>query len=189
MCGILGVFATNKPQEVRKRLFEIYNNQKSRGKDGFGFAVSDNGKVTRKRYRTENGVFKNSKFKHVVKNGTGIMVHHRFPTSTRNIVECNHPIADENGNICLIHNGMISNAEELKKSFSAHKFETEITNCNVIKTGNKQYITETEKQFTDSEVLVHVLESGINSKNFRKPLETMLKKISGSYSIAWFYKN
>jgi predicted glutamine amidotransferase len=129
---------------------KMYDNQKGRGRDGFGFVEVLDDEVNVKRFVFEQDFLdelKRSKSNH-------ILCHHRIPTSTSNNTKSNHPIVlDDDGykhNYYFIHNGNINNAKELREEHE--------------KMGLK-YTTDSGDQFTDSEALAHeiaLIAEGIN---------------------------
>lgn len=101
----------------------MYQNQKHRGSQGFGFIeISDKvvGPLHRARFENEiMGMLSPSK-------ATEILFHHRFPTSTPNTEATAHPIPVTHESLrydyVVVHNGVISNADALKKQFEKEKF-------------------------------------------------------------------
>lgn len=175
MCGILGVVVKH-PQTVFDNLKLIYNNQKKRGTVGCGIAVKRGSNVFRIRGRDSNHMFTSDKFTEPLKNlkkGDLVLLHHRFGTSGAPgdaTYYGNHPISNENSTFFLIHNGVISNYKTLYNDLSKdHDFETEV------KTVTKNGII-LNKDITDSEVLVHLLEDGSIEK---------INQVSGSVAIAY----
>lgn len=139
MCGI--AFAYNSEKHSVNGLIEnIYDAQKSRGQKGFGFVEVLDDKISHHTFVREKEMLdklKESKSNH-------ILFHHRIPTSTSNNVNSNHPIfSDWEGykhNYYLIHNGHISNADELRKEHEKYGIK---------------YNTDESNKFTDSEALLH----------------------------------
>ncbi len=135
MCGIIGVFVKKEydnPLAIARKVYLIYKNQKSRGKDGFGIAIMrPNEKIERLRTKTEKifHVKNGGIWSKINKANTIALFHHRFPTSTANNRQQNHPIMNEDKSMVLIHNGIIGNADELydKLVKKGHKFETRKT--------------------------------------------------------------
>lgn len=151
MCGIIGLYIKKEfenENQLTKMLWLIYQQQKSRGTQGFGLAISNNqGHLERIRTETETGIFgawNKGIFEKMNKKGTFVLFHHRTPTCTENKPKFNHPFFNEKQNIALIHNGWVSNDEvqynELIKE--GHIFESYI---------------EKEKEFdiTDTEIILH----------------------------------
>jgi glucosamine 6-phosphate synthetase-like amidotransferase/phosphosugar isomerase protein len=184
MCGILGVYVNN-PKDVSKTLYSILMNQIGRGKEGFGVVKFRNGSAYR--IRTKSKVLFSVKyidFWNDIQKGDILLVHHRMPTSTSNNVEQNHPIANESKSIYLIHNGMVTDWRKLYHSLKkeGHSFETEIKEpVRYYQYSSYGFNTKTQKELiiTDTEVLVHILESeGIKA----------IPKTDGMITIAYIDK-
>lgn len=156
MCGIVFVHQNKELGKATRRAFKIYEAQKKRGTEGYGCIVADNMKITKvERSQLENGI---RKIRHEA--GNLALFHHRLPTSTPNLEECTHPIFVSNSKLkydyYVVHNGVISNAKELKTKYEELGFEY---NTSVII--RKEYVTKTTtytdttetKQFNDSESL------------------------------------
>lgn len=184
MCGIFGVILKqNNAEQVRTQLAAIYENQKSRGTEGFGYAILRAGKVIRERSTIEKGLVKDGKFVGELKKGDIVIAHNRTPTSTPNLVEANHPITGC-GKVWLVHNGWVTNDASLRKKLEKkkHSFETVVTSTErkLWTTKGKTYYNDDAKKecITDSEVLAHLLE-GRDVK--------ALAKAQGRYALAWFF--
>lgn len=111
MCGIITSIAYDKSFDNKKKVWDQYQEQKHRGKDGYGFvAVTPDG-IRYARATTEKAI-KEELDK--LPDTFLLMFHHRIPTSSVNSVNANHPIFIHNKkNLAhkyfLIHNGHISN--------------------------------------------------------------------------------
>lgn len=111
MCGIFGT-------KSYKKLIKKYNKQRTRGYQGFGVLnVTKSGKIEIYRQTEEQDFIKDlTKIKD--KGGKFCFVHHRFPTSTKNLKSQTHPIKVTDKKFefdyYLMHNGVISNTNELK---------------------------------------------------------------------------
>jgi predicted glutamine amidotransferase len=146
MCGIIGAFniEKNSKEPVNEYIVEQYQDQKSRGSDGFGVIfIQENGSYEVKR-ATEStkcllDIYNNP--------ASMIIMHHRIPTSSRNKMLQTHPMAVEDGSLkhkyLIIHNGIIKNATELKAKHEELGF--------VYTTVAKK--TEYLEEFNDSESL------------------------------------
>lgn len=147
MCGIIYVKGPNAARKVFKR----YNHQKHRGSDGFGF-VSIGQKAEVIRTETETAIRA-----YLDEAGDEIIFHHRYPTSTDNVAEVNHPILVSDKRFkrryYVVHNGVIKNAAELKKSHekSGLKYRTEIEARTVWKIGKTRRESAPDIRFNDSE--------------------------------------
>lgn len=174
MCGLMWARRRNGKPAIEK-IKKIYNNQKSRGQSGFGCVVIENGivgELLRTRYEHEFfGEMKNSK-------ATEILAHHRIPTSTPNVPECNHPIPIIHSSLKYdyvgIHNGHIRNASALKLKYEKEGFiyGTEIIKMWKTKKGDvfNEYQYDPDTKFTDSESLMIDL-----AKAIENPTQTKLE--------------
>lgn len=135
MCGI--IYAKNlRGQSVNDLVKIIYQNQKSRGQQGFGFVGLNTKQIDTYRATNEKGIMQylnQSQYSEV-------MFHHRLPTSTENTLESTHPFIVEiaGKTYYFVHNGIIQNDDELKDDH--------------VKRGIK-YESQTGRKFNDSEAL------------------------------------
>lgn len=151
MCGIVTILSPEKKNISIPLLMRLYIDQRERGTNGYGFSYVD-----------KKGFIKTKRFVHECEcflalasvRSWLIQFHHRNPTSTGNTVSQNHPIIAKTATAfySMVHNGIIHNADELKK---AH---------------GKQYATEgkTDARFNDSETLLHELIATIEEKKTMK---------------------
>lgn len=188
MCGIIALrynndVNTSKHNEnndaLRKKVNAIFNNQISRGIRGGGMCVkttNKQGKVEFYRARDEDAkhLFNESQQKFsTLKKDDIVLLHHRYPTTNDNGKTTTHPFMNENKDISLIHNGTISNHEQLYEELTnkGHVFES-----------------QTEKGITDSEVILHEFEEGLEGKRtakaITKSLERLHEKLEGMFAIA-----
>ena len=153
MCGIVYIRRTDGGKII-KTLWKKYNAQKTRGKDGFGFVAVDNRGMMSEYCRAadEKSIKKSLDAHHGARE---ILFHHRTPTSTVNVKETAHPIkvslASSKYDYYVIHNGIISNDDELKKAHNAQgiAYTTEISTQYTV--GSVVYRGATK--FNDSEAL------------------------------------
>lgn len=141
MCGI-GFAINNDKTKVNGVIKSIYEQQKHRGTQGFGFV-----EITDEELKHHTFVLEKDMLDALEKSGSNhILFHHRIPTSTTNNVVSNHPIfTDWEGykhNYYMVHNGHIRNCDELKKEHEKYGIE---------------YNTNEGNMFTDSESLLHEL--------------------------------
>jgi len=178
MCGILGCKVKKMSMQVTKNLYDLFEDQKSRGTEGAGISI--NGKsLYRFRSFSPFRIFSvyNIELWKKIRSGDSVIFHHRYPTSTKNRPSCNHPIANEEGTIHVIHNGCLYDYMKAYDRLKAeHTFET------------------TDKddggRFTDSEVIVHTFEDGLkeNDGDVKKALSYTYKAINGSFAVALVIK-
>ena len=136
MCGIVYVKNLIGDQPVNKLIRTLYENQKDRGQEGFGFIG-----LSAKRMGVYRAVNERDILKYLSERQYGeIIFHHRLPTSTENTLKSTHPFVIEmNGKrYYFVHNGIIQNADALKQGHS--------------KRGIK-YSSEEGAGFNDSEAL------------------------------------
>lgn len=152
MCGIIMVLrGDNKP--AKKMIAKRYQEQKSRGRDGFGYIAIEDGYV-KKVNRAENE--KDILEQLSKETSQDIIFHHRYPTSTPNYLEATHPIVVKNKqlkhNYYVIKNGVMNNEYELKEKHNKMGFDytTEYTEKQIIEFPKIKYETETTS-FNDSE--------------------------------------
>ena len=184
MCGILGVKVNAVTPELVANMKKVFTNQEHRGKIGCGVARQRNGILQRLRGTTASQLFEDKgfiSFWQDLKPGDLVIGHHRYATTGGNgyCTESNHPVANENKNLMLVHNGHISGYtkvhDELRQS--GHKFETEIRTMT-----NSGFVLGAD--ITDSEVLVHLLEGGLVEDTINR-----MKNLNGSYAIAFLKAN
>lgn len=151
MCGIIHCKKHDTTKKAKKTIIKRFENQRTRGTEGFGYVELKKGFVVSEvRTQTEKEIME----KLEKSNADEILFHHRIPTSTPNFIEATHPIKVSNPmlkyNYYMIHNGMISNDEELRK---IHLDKGFIYTTDI----KKQYITRgytySQKMWNDSESL------------------------------------
>jgi predicted glutamine amidotransferase len=171
MCGITYVQRETN-LKASKMTYKRFEKQRHRGTQGFGFVgieKRDDGKFyieTLERSENEKGI------KQKLDNAKApiILFHHRYPTSTENIEEATHPIFVSHLGLLeydyyVVHNGVITNCDELKKSHEEMGFEytTKITTRVITETRENIYEKATEK-FNDSEAMAIDLALTIEGK-------------------------
>lgn len=111
MCGLVGIIRLDG-HDARKTALKRYDAQSHRGSDGFGFvAIKDDVMIKHERSETEDEI----KALLALAPCDTLIFHHRIPTSTPNLKECNHPIKVSHSSLShdyyVIHNGIIWDAE------------------------------------------------------------------------------
>lgn len=148
MCGI--IMSHNQKEPVNEWIVNQFEDQHSRGTKGFGIIdIDKNGDYTVSR-ATEGAKFMFDLHK---KESSCLIVHHRIPTSTPNYLSQTHPIEVDNGSLAnkylVIHNGCISNANELKKKHEELGFV--YTTAETFE--EKNHVNNYFEKFNDSESL------------------------------------
>lgn len=156
MCGI--AYVKRKEFGSVRPLIKRYDEQKSRGQEGYGFVAIDDGCVVAyERHEFWSGILpKLMEWKNKAKE---ILFHHRYPTSTDNIAEQAHPIVVDNpilkSKYYVVHNGVIHNDNEAKKRHEEKGFiyTTEAFQKTVyeFKDGRNVSIESGETKYNDSE--------------------------------------
>jgi glutamine---fructose-6-phosphate transaminase (isomerizing) len=163
MCGIVGYISCKETDSLRLGI-ESLKRLEYRGYDSSGFALWDNNK---KEILSCKAVGKIDKLEEKIGNnfvsGGPVILHTRWATHGQ-VTEANaHPHSDCQGNIYLVHNGIIENYHELKEWLikEKHKFSSE----------------------TDSEVLSHLVEKFFQG-NLEEAVQQALSYVKGTYGIA-----
>lgn len=162
MCGIIGYLGKNAIEIVINGLKKL----EYRGYDSAGIGYILNKKLfVEKNVGKIDEVF--SKFDLSVKSSIAIG-HTRWATTGKVTKENAHPHTDCKNEIAIVHNGIIENHNELRKELikKGHVFKSE----------------------TDSEVIAHLIEEGID-KGFESAFMKAIKKLEGSYAILAISKN
>ena len=161
MCGIVGSVGIKNPREYVTKGLKMLD---YRGYDSAGLAYFNNGI---KIYKDVGSV------EHLVsiipnKIDTNIMIGHtRWATHGAPTKLNTHPHISFNGHICLVHNGVIENYKELKKSLSDKGYE---------------FYGE-----TDSEVVANLIEYHyLKNKDIIETIKIVKSLIRGSYAITFF---
>lgn len=163
MCGIIGYIGK---QEAGPILLDGLRNLEYRGYDSAGLAVLSKGTPTviKAVGKVENLVAKAATHKNVMSGSVGI-AHTRWATHG-GVSEVNaHPHRDCEGNIFVVHNGIIENYRELTASLCdrGHRFLSE----------------------TDTEVLPHLIEEIKRLKNvpLEEAVRQAVREVRGTYGI------
>lgn len=168
MCGIVGYLG---PRDAYPIIIEGLKRLEYRGYDSAGIALFDGkdlkvsktkGKVADLEARVEQEITKNGNL------GIG---HTRWAThGVPNDVN-SHPHCSNNGDLVIIHNGIIENYESLRKELTSRGY--------------------TFKSDTDTEVLINLIEDVKKQENVKlgKAVQIALNQVVGAYAIAVFDKN
>lgn len=164
MCGIAGYIGNRQASNI---LLTSLSMLEYRGYDSAGIAVINKDLiVVRKGVGKVNEVKEREKFLEIEGN-IGI-AHTRWATHGK-VCEINaHPHTDCKGEIAIVHNGVLENYLELKKELEnkGHKFKSE----------------------TDSEIIAHLFEEKLKSKDIKTSWLETLKELKGSFAIVAIVK-
>jgi glucosamine--fructose-6-phosphate aminotransferase (isomerizing) len=163
MCGITG-YVGGRASSVRLTLDSL-KRLEYRGYDSAGVAVARTGEaqvtVLKKKGKLAN---LEAALDGLDKSGGTVIAHTRWATHGRPNDVNAHPHADCSGRIALIHNGIIENYIGLKQTLteSGHIFKSD----------------------TDTEVLVHLIESHLDSAgSLEGAIRAALSEVTGAYAI------
>ena len=172
MCGIIAGFNTTTPRaknakatkatNINDFIITQYEDQYNRGQKGFGIIrIAKNGKIEVDR-ATEPQKFLLDLY---MKPATMIIAHHRTPTSTENKIQQTHPMKVSNKKLkfdyYVVHNGLISNDDELKKKHEEMGFEY-TTKC--LEYVSQYYRKDPKEKWNDSEAIAIELALFIEGK-------------------------
>ncbi len=168
MCGIIG-YKSNIGKDVNSIVVNGLKRLEYRGYDSFGLAwvekdSKDSIKVIKKTGRISNFNLNSS-----VKSSMGIG-HTRWATHGR-VDELNaHPHFSNNRNICVVHNGIIENFQELRNFLKGRGFN---------------FYSE-----TDTEIIPNMIEYFMKrGNNFVDACIKTFNKIEGSFAVVVLYEN
>ncbi len=166
MCGIVGYIGN---REVAPLLVEGLKRLEYRGYDSAGVAVVRNGTI---QVRKEAGkiVELEKALKADPAEGVYGIGHTRWATHGAPTQRNAHPHVAEQGDFALVHNGIIENADVLRRRLQerGHVFTSD----------------------TDTEVLVHLIEEvydgaeGRSADGLERAVEMALRQVEGTYGIA-----
>ena len=168
MCGIFGYLGTSN--QAGKTILEGLKSLEYRGYDSWGLAL---------KIRTRGSRIKDQLFieKHVGKIGDATLLqlssfsgigHTRWATHGGVTEQNADPHTDCNKQVAVVHNGIVENFENIKKSLlrKGHKLKSE----------------------TDSEVIAHLIEEELEKqKDIKKTVLSVFKKLEGMNAIIVFY--
>jgi len=165
ICGVIGYIGKNNVSPI---LLNGLKRLEYRGYDSCGIATIGSGLVIKKDAGKVIEVHKKLDF--LSETGTIGIGHTRWSTHGAPIKENAHPHVDCEKKIVVVHNGIIENYQELKRSLisSGHKFVSQ----------------------TDTEVLPHLIEEIMKKgKNFHDATASALKSLEGSYAFLILNRN
>ncbi|MFA5583736.1 MAG: glutamine--fructose-6-phosphate transaminase (isomerizing) [Bacteriovoracaceae bacterium] len=159
MCGIVGYVGKKEAQNV---LLEGLKRLEYRGYDSSGIAISQQNKIL-----VQKAIGKISNLEEKLKNkktgGTSGICHTRWATHGEPTEKNAHPHLSCDGNIAIVHNGIIENYSILKKELIAK---------------GHHFISE-----TDSEVIAHLVEAEYQD-DLKEAVLAAIRKVEGTYGIA-----
>ena len=159
MCGIVGYVG---PRDAVSVLVEGLSRLEYRGYDSTGVAVLNGGGVETRKLAGRIGGLRELLARAPLHGSCGIG-HTRWATHGAPTERNAHPHADCTGTVALVHNGIIENADVLRKR---------------LEVGGHRFVTE-----TDTETLVHLIEESPGA-TLEDRVIAALQHIEGTYGIA-----
>jgi glucosamine--fructose-6-phosphate aminotransferase (isomerizing) len=161
MCGI---FSYIGEQQALPIIIDGLASLEYRGYDSVGIYLPESGSVK------SVGAVNNLRQKITTKlKGKSGIAHLRWATHGEPTEKNAHPHSDCKGNFWLVHNGIIENYKDLKKSLVSH---------------GHRFISD-----TDTEVLAHLVEEHFKkTKSFVKAVTSALKEVRGTYGVVFSSK-
>ncbi|HWK33084.1 MAG TPA: glutamine--fructose-6-phosphate transaminase (isomerizing), partial [Hyphomicrobium sp.] len=159
MCGIVGIIGQNP---VATDLVDALRRLEYRGYDSAGIATVENGHLERRRAEGKLRNLEGRLLQEPLRGRTGIG-HTRWATHGRPTERNAHP--HMNGQVSVVHNGIIENFRELKDELTAkgHVFESD----------------------TDTEAIVHVLADELsNGHGPQEAVHRALGRLQGAFALA-----
>ena len=159
MCGIVGYVG---PRDAVSVLVEGLSRLEYRGYDSAGVAVLNGGEVETRKLAGRIGGLRELLARAPLHGSCGIG-HTRWATHGAPTERNAHPHVDCTGTVALVHNGIIENADVLRKR---------------LEVGGHRFVTE-----TDTETLVHLIEESPGA-TLEDRVIAALQHIEGTYGIA-----
>lgn len=187
MCGIIGAFHKKELGKVNDIVVNIYEDQHSRGSQGFGIVGIDGNMKTHLMRATESAKFMFDLHK---KDFNMMIAHHRMPTSTPNKLQQTHPIFVSNeilpSDFLIIHNGVIRNGIKLNKEHKelGFKYTTEYE-----KSANFTNWNDTEVVAIEMALFIAGIRKVIMAEGSAALIALELEKKTGKLKMVHFGRN
>lgn len=166
MCGIVAYIGTKEAYPI---LIKGLKRLEYRGYDSAGVALFENGAITLIKQKGKVSELEDLAAKTSTKGSLGIG-HTRWATHGPPSQVNSHPHISNNGDIVVIHNGIIENFQSIKEVLIQRGYN---------------FISE-----TDTEVLAHLIEEvqKVEKCDLDKAVRLALNEVTGAYAIAVFSK-
>jgi glucosamine--fructose-6-phosphate aminotransferase (isomerizing) len=166
MCGIVGYIGNRNAKEI---LIDGLKKLEYRGYDSAGIAIFSNKNILVVKEKGKVSFLEELLSKNNEISNIGI-AHTRWATHGEPSKKNAHPQTDCNGDIAIVHNGIIENYQTLRKFLEnkGHSFKSD----------------------TDTEIFAHLIEDNYKSiKNIVDAIVLAMKEVIGSYAFAIISKH
>ena len=157
MCGIVAYKGNQNASEI---IVPSLKKLEYRGYDSWGIAVINENNIE---YIKKSGRIEGEDIEFNLGDANIGIGHTRWATHGSVTDENAHPHLSNDGNVAVVHNGIIENYKELKKFLEANDFK---------------FMSE-----TDSEIIPNLIEYYCKNVRFKTAVKRTLKRIKGNYSI------
>ncbi len=157
MCGIVAYKGRQNASEI---IVPSLKKLEYRGYDSWGIAVINENNIE---YVKKSGRIEGEDIEINLGDANIGIGHTRWATHGSVTDENAHPHLSNDGNVAVVHNGIIENYKELKK---------------FLETNNFKFVSE-----TDSEIIPNLIEYYCKNVRFKTAVKRTLKRIKGNYSI------
>ncbi len=161
MCGIIGYVGNRPAQDI---LLNGLKRLEYRGYDSSGISLIHTGKnkLCVRKSPGKIAVLESSLKKKPLSGMVGI-AHSRWATHGAPTQANAHPHCDCNGDIAIVHNGIIENYAQLKSKLigEGHKFKSQ----------------------TDTEVVVHLIEKFLKNTSLEGAVRKAIRRLEGSFAL------
>ena len=166
MCGIFGIITNQDNISLGKVVLEGIKRLEYRGYDSCGIVSLSNSELHIKKDSGKiDEIQKRINLADIPNNSKIALAHTRWATHGAPTKKNSHPHLDCSNKIAVVHNGIIENFLELRKSLTekGHLFESD----------------------TDTEVIPHLIETKMKEGlNFKDSVVETLKLLTGAYGVA-----
>ena len=164
MCGIVGIISN---EDISKILIESIRKMEYRGYDSVGMACINNEEISvKKDVGCIDEVDKKLNFSSM-KGKIGI-AHSRWATHGKVNKENAHPHTSSQGDICVVHNGIIENYKELKQDLEKKGYN---------------FVSQ-----TDTEIISHYMEDKLKSMDIKQSIQSFMKEAKGTFAVVMLIK-
>ncbi|OIR19101.1 MAG: hypothetical protein BEU04_04335 [Marine Group III euryarchaeote CG-Bathy1] len=157
MCGIVAYKGRQNASEI---IVPSLKKLEYRGYDSWGIAVINENNIE---YVKKSGRIEGEDIEINLGDANIGIGHTRWATHGSVTDENAHPHLSNDGNVAVVHNGIIENYKELKKFLETNDFK---------------FVSE-----TDSEIIPNLIEYYCKNVRFKTAVKRTLKRIKGNYSI------